>query len=143
MFELIPPAIYMILAAALIGPARGHVRNAIVLGAPLLTLWFIWQVPDGVVYDVAFLDYRIEPLEGSSVRRLFATIFALMAFVGGLFAFRQAKWYELAAAYAYGAAASSYHLACRNANSPPTKAMSAKIVANSRRTELPSSGSMR
>ncbi len=105
MFELIPPAIYMILAAALIGPARGHVRNAIVLGAPLLTLWFIWQVPDGVVYDVAFLDYRIEPLEGSSVRRLFATIFALMAFVGGLFAFRQAKWYELAAAYAYGAGA--------------------------------------
>ncbi len=105
MLELIPPAIFMILAAALIGPARGRVREAIVLGAPLLTLWFIWQVPDGVVYDIAFLDYRIEPLEGSSVRRLFATIFALMAFVGGLYAFRQAKWYELAAAYAYAAGA--------------------------------------
>ena len=105
MLELVPPAIFMILAAALIGPARGRLRDVIVLGAPLLTLWFIWQVPDGVVYDVAVLDYRIEPLEGSSVRRLFATIFALMAFVGGLFAFRQAKWYELAAAYAYAAGA--------------------------------------
>ncbi len=105
MLELIPPAIFMIVAAALIGPARGVVRSAIVLGAPLLTLWFIWQVPDGVVYDVAFLDYRIEPLEGSPLRRLFATIFALMAFVGGLYAFRQAKWYELAAAYAYAAGA--------------------------------------
>ncbi|MDJ0698718.1 MAG: proton-conducting transporter membrane subunit, partial [Woeseiaceae bacterium] len=105
MFELIPPAIFMIIAAVLIGPARGRVRDAIVLGAPLLTLWFIWQVPDGVVYDIAFLDYRIEPLEGSAVRRLFATIFAVMAFVGGLYAFRQAKWYELAAAYAYAAGA--------------------------------------
>jgi multicomponent Na+:H+ antiporter subunit D len=105
MLELVPPAIFMILAAALIGPTRGRIRDVIVLGAPLLTLWFIWQVPDGVVYDVAFLDYRIEPLEGSPVRRLFATIFAVMAFVGGLFAFRQAKWFELAAAYAYAAGA--------------------------------------
>jgi multicomponent Na+:H+ antiporter subunit D len=105
MLELIPPAIFMIVAALLIGPARGHLRSAIVLVAPLITLWFIWQVPDGVAYDVGFLDYRIEPLEGSAVRRLFATIFAIMAFVGGLFAFRQAKWYELAAAYAYAAGA--------------------------------------
>jgi multicomponent Na+:H+ antiporter subunit D len=105
MLELIPPAIFLIVAALLIGPARGHLRSAIVLVAPLITLWFIWQVPDGVAYDVGFLDYRIEPLEGSAVRRLFATIFAIMAFVGGLFAFRQAKWYELAAAYAYAAGA--------------------------------------
>ncbi len=105
MLELIPPAIFMVVAALLIGPARGHLRTAIVLAAPLVTLWFIWQVPNGVAYDVAFLDYRIEPLEGSEVRRLFATIFALMAFVGGLYAFRQAKWYELSAAYAYAAGA--------------------------------------
>ena len=71
----------------------------------LLTLAAIWQVPDGVVFDLAFLDYRIEPLEGSPVRRLFATIFAIMALIGGLYAFRQARWYELAAAYAYAAGA--------------------------------------
>src|SRR5210317_2102928 len=105
MFELIPPAIFMVVAALLIGPARGHLRTAVVLAAPLVTLWFIWQVPNGVAFDVAFLDYRIEPLEGSEVRRLFATIFTLMAFVGGLYAFRQAKWYELASAQAYAAGA--------------------------------------
>jgi multicomponent Na+:H+ antiporter subunit D len=54
---------------------------------------------------VAFLDYRIELVEGSPVRRLFATIFAVMAFVGGLYAFRQAKWYELSSALAYAAGA--------------------------------------
>ncbi len=105
MLEFVPPALILLLGAALIGPARGVARSAIVLLAPLATLWAIWQVPDGVVFDVAFLDYRIEPLEGSPVRRLFAAIFALMAFVGGLYAYRQAKWYELAAAYAYAAGA--------------------------------------
>jgi len=103
--EYLPPAVILIVAALLIGPTRGHVRSAIVLLAPLATLWAIWQVPNGVVLTVPFLDYQIEPVEGSEVRRLFATIFAIMAFAGGLFSFRQARWYELAAANAYAAGA--------------------------------------
>jgi len=77
----------------------------VVLSAPLLTMLFVWQVPDGVVLTLQFLDYVIEPLEGGPLRRLFATIFALMAFVGGLFAFRHSQWYELASSYAYAAGA--------------------------------------
>ncbi len=103
--DLISPALIMVVAALAIGPARGHLRNLIVLLAPLLTLWAVWQVPDGVQDTVRFLSYEIEPVEGSPLRRLFATIFALMAFVGGLYAFRLAKWYELAAAYFYAAGA--------------------------------------
>jgi len=105
MTEFLPPALILLLGALLIGAARGAWRTAIVLVTPLLTLLAIWQVPDGVVTTVSFLGYPIEPVEGSPVRRLFATIFALMAFVGGLYAFRQAKWYELAAAFAYAAGA--------------------------------------
>jgi len=105
MTEFLPPALILLLGALLIGPARGAWRSAIVLVTPLLTLVAIWQVPDGVVTTVSFLGYPIEPVEGSPVRRLFATIFALMAFTGGLYAFRQAKWYELAAAFAYAAGA--------------------------------------
>ena len=96
MIEFLPPALILLAAALLIGPARGQLRSAIILLAPLATLWAIWQVPDGVITTVSFLDYQIEPVEGSPLRRLFATIFALMAFVGGLYAFRQARWYELA-----------------------------------------------
>jgi multicomponent Na+:H+ antiporter subunit D len=103
--ESFSPALIMVLAALLIGIARGQLRSAIVLLAPLLTLWAIWQIPDGVQSTVQFLSYQIEPVEGSAIRRLFATIFALMAFVGGLFAFRLANWYELAAAYFYAAGA--------------------------------------
>ena len=103
--ELWSPALIMIVSAIAIGPARGHLRTAVVLLAPLLTLWAIWQIPDGVQDTVKFLSYQIEPVEGSPLRRLFATVFALMAFVGGLYAFRLARWYELAAAYAYAAGA--------------------------------------
>lgn len=103
--ELFSPALILVAAAIAIGPARGHLRTAVVLGAPLLTLWAVWQVPDGVQDTVRFLSYQIEPVEGSPLRRLFATVFALMAFVGGLYAFRLARWYELAAAYAYAAGA--------------------------------------
>jgi len=105
MFELLPPALVMVTGAILIGLGRGHWRTLFVLGTPLLTLWAIWQIPDGVVATVTFLGYPIEPIEGSPLRRLFATIFALMAFGGGLYAFRQAKWYELSAALIYAAGA--------------------------------------
>ena len=105
MFDVLPPALVMVAGALLIGFARGHWRTLFVLGTPLLALWAIWQIPDGVVATVTFLDYPIEPIEGSPLRRLFATIFAVMAFGGGLYAFRQAKWYELSAALIYAAGA--------------------------------------
>ena len=103
--ELFSPALILVAAAIAIGLARGHLRTGVVLLAPLLTLWAVWQVPDGVHDTITFLSYQIEPVEGSPLRRLFATVFALMAFVGGLYAFRLARWYELAAAYAYAAGA--------------------------------------
>ena len=87
MFDLLPPALILLAGALLVGPLRGHWRSAAVLITPLVTLWAVWQVPDGVSLTLPFLGYQIEPLEGSALRRLFATIFALMAFVGGLYAF--------------------------------------------------------
>lgn len=103
--ELFPPALILLFAAGLIGLCRGHARTAVVMLAPLLTLWAVWQIPDGVQGTVKFLSYAIEPVEGSALRRLFATIFAIAVFVGGLYAYRVARWYELAAAYAYAAGA--------------------------------------
>ena len=105
MTDPIAPALILIVASVLIGLTRGNWRSAVVLIAPLITLWAVWQVPDGVVTTARFLDYTIEPVEGSPLRRLFATIFSIMAFAGGLYAFRQARWYELSAAFAYAAGA--------------------------------------
>ncbi|MFT4808955.1 MAG: multicomponent Na+:H+ antiporter subunit D [Paraglaciecola sp.] len=102
-FELFSPAFILLIAAVLICLVKGHARTAVILIAPVITLWAIWQIPDGVQSTVKFLSYNIEPVEGSPLRRLFATIFAIMVFVGGLYSFRVARWYELAAAFAYAA----------------------------------------
>ncbi|MGK0381650.1 MAG: multicomponent Na+:H+ antiporter subunit D [Flavobacteriales bacterium] len=104
-FELFSPAYVLLIAAVLICLVKGHARTAVILIAPIITLWAIWQIPDGVQSTVKFLSYNIEPVEGSPLRRLFATIFAIMVFVGGLYSFRIARWYELAAAFAYAAGA--------------------------------------
>ncbi len=102
---IVPPALILLAGAILTGVTRGIARAGVLLLAPLIALWAVWQVPDGVAVTASFLGYDLEPLEGSPLRRLFATIFCVMAFTGSLFAFRQAKWYELAAAQAYAAGA--------------------------------------
>jgi multicomponent Na+:H+ antiporter subunit D len=103
--EFLPPGLILLAGALLIAVTRGGLRNAVVLGIPLLTLWATWLVPDGIVATATYLDYQVQLVEGSPVRRLFATIFCIMAFVGGLYAYRTARGYELAAAFAYAAGA--------------------------------------
>jgi multicomponent Na+:H+ antiporter subunit D len=102
---LIPPAFIMMAGALLVPLARPGLRPILFLLTPLITLAAIWQVPDGGHLTTAFLGFDIELIEGSKVRRLFATVFALMAFAGALFSFRQAQWWEMAAGLAYAGGA--------------------------------------
>ena len=106
MSEFFPPAMLPLLGALLIAftpnvTARAGIMSAAALG----TIWLVWQMPDGVAATAGFLGYTIELVESSAVRRLFATIFALMLLVGGLYAYKQASRLELAAALAYGGGA--------------------------------------
>ena len=106
MIELVfPPAFILIIGALLIAVSRPALRPVIVLLTPLVTLWAIWRLPDGVLLTTQFLGYPIELVESGKLRRLFATVFAVMVFAGGLFGLKQARWTELAAAYAYAAGA--------------------------------------
>jgi len=103
--EALPPAVVLLAGAVLVPLARGALRKGLVLALPLVALFFVWQVPDGVAVRVAFLDYELTPLRGDALSRLFATVFAIMAFAGGLFALSQARVVELAAAQGYAGAA--------------------------------------
>ena len=104
-FETFPPALILLFAAFLAVISRPNARAVILLAAPLITLWAIWSLPDGVLITTRFLGYPIEPLEVSPVRRMFATVFTIMAFTGALFSFRTAKTAELGAAFAYASGA--------------------------------------
>ncbi len=100
-----PPGFILIFGAFFLPFFKGIGRTVFVLLIPLVTLEVIWMIPDGVNYSFQFLEYQIQPVTSTAVGRLFATIFAIMTFVGGLYAVRQARSIELSAAFAYAGSA--------------------------------------
>lgn len=100
-----PPGLILMAGAILIPLVRGRLRDVVVLGLPLAALAAVWMVPEGQRLAFAFLDYEVVPLRWTSEGRLFATVFAIMAFSGGWYALRQARTLELAAAFAYAGSA--------------------------------------
>jgi multicomponent Na+:H+ antiporter subunit D len=101
----IPPGLVLILGGLLLPLLRGRLRVGAILALPLLTLWLVTQVPDGNVLELRFLGFDLVLLRGDKLSRLFAFVFALMALVGGLYALRQARTAELAAAFVYAGSA--------------------------------------
>jgi len=102
---VVHPGLVLIGGALLLPLLRGSLRQAAVLLLPLVALALVWTIPDGAAWQLRFLEFTLTPLEGSRLGRLFATIFALMAFGGGLFALPQASRVELSAAMLYAGAA--------------------------------------
>ncbi len=101
----IPPGLILIVGAFLLPLTVGAVRKAVLLALPLIALAVLWQVPDGPVLSFAFLGAQVVPLQGTTLGRLFGTVFLIMTFAGGLFAMGQKRNVELVAAYVYAGSA--------------------------------------
>ena len=102
----LPPALVMVLGAFLIPLLQERARHRLLLGLPLLTLLLIWLVPEQVGLRIPFLGMDLSPAQATAEGRLFATVFALMAGVGGLYALgSMARPLELVAAYVYAGSA--------------------------------------
>ena len=108
---LLPPALVLIAGGLMLPLSKGAGRAIVLLALPLVTLWLIWQVPDGVALTTAFLGQDLILVKGDKLSRLFATVFAVMAFAGGLFALNQQRAIELAAALIYAGGAIGVSLA--------------------------------
>ena len=108
---VIHPGLVLIAGALLLPLVSGGLRSLLQLALPLLALSLVWQVPDGAVWQLHYLDYTLTPLQGDNLSRLFATIFSLAAFAGGLFALKQSSRLEITSAYVYAGAAISVVLA--------------------------------
>jgi len=100
-----PPALWLILGGLLVPLLSRRWRLPLVILLPTLTLLTVWLLPGGVSLEVDFLDYRLAPVDSTPAGRLFATIFALMALAGGVYAKDQARDLELCAAYIYAGSA--------------------------------------
>ncbi len=103
--EAFPPGLLLILGAVLLLLLRGRAREAVTLVLPVAVLAHLWTLPDGVLLQFSFLGMAVEPLEVDALSRLFATIFAIMAAAGALYAIRQSRFLEIIAAYIYAGGA--------------------------------------
>ena len=101
----IHPSLLLILGAVALPFLRNTGRNAAILLAPVFAMIALWMLPEGQLWNVTWLDYQLAPLVVDKLSRLFATIFALMAFGGGLFALRQPNRLEVPAAFLYAGSA--------------------------------------
>ncbi|MGH2378266.1 MAG: Na(+)/H(+) antiporter subunit D [Candidatus Limnocylindria bacterium] len=80
-------------------------RREWLLALPVVALAVVWLLPEGTPVRWPYLGQEIAPLRMDALARAFATVFALAAFGGLLFAIRQASRLELAAAVFYAGAA--------------------------------------
>jgi len=106
---LFPPGLLLIMGALLMPLAIKmggiKIRNALIFILPVLCLFFIWSAPANYIVTLPFLGFELEPIKITTTGRLFATVFSLMALVGGIFAYKTASTLELAAAFAYAGSA--------------------------------------
>ena len=100
-----PPGLFLLLTGFALTLINGRLRQALMLLAPLVTLWWIWQIPDGANAGVNFLAYELSPVDGSPLRRLFGASLALMTLFSALFVLNQATRAELLGAFGCAAAA--------------------------------------
>jgi multicomponent Na+:H+ antiporter subunit D len=102
---VLPPALVLIIGGLILPLLPVRLRGLVILVLPLATLFLVWQVPDGAALQTPFLGYELTLVKGDALSRLFATVFAIMAFAGGLFALNQNRVVELAAAFCYAGSA--------------------------------------
>ena len=103
--SLIPPGLVLILGALLLPLMRGRLRNVWLLAVTTITLWMVWTLPEGGTLQASVLGYDLIIVKVDKLSRLFALVFAIMAFAGALFALGQTRTMELSAALAYAGSA--------------------------------------
>jgi multicomponent Na+:H+ antiporter subunit D len=102
---ILPPGFVLIAAGLLLPVLPLRARQAALLIAPIIALILVWLVPDGTGLVVPFLGYELVLTDGNALARLFGTVFAIMAFGGGLYALNQTNIAELMAAFFYAGTA--------------------------------------
>ena len=98
---VVPPAALLIAGSVMLPFLGARLRLLALVGLPILSLVSIWQLPDGVAMTGHFLGFELAPVKADALSRVFGTIFSIMACVGALYAYRQARTVELSAAFLY------------------------------------------
>ncbi len=111
MAELLHPGLVLVAAGLALTLLSGRARTALTLLAPAAAVALVLAAPDGVAWRGTILGYPVVPYTVDALSRLFALVFAIMAFGGGLFALKQESRVEVPAAFVYAGSAIGVTLA--------------------------------
>ncbi|MEJ7670978.1 MAG: Na(+)/H(+) antiporter subunit D [Casimicrobiaceae bacterium] len=103
--SFIHPGLVLMVGGLVLTMLRGWLRAAVALALPLLALALIWTIEERTIWQMRLFDLELAIFASDQLSRLFATIFAIMAFGGALFALHQKSRLELPAALLYAGAA--------------------------------------
>jgi len=111
MTDWMHPGLLLVAAGVALTLLHGKARAVLALLAPAAAVTLVLALPDGVIWQGSFLGYAVTPFAVDKLSRLFALVFGVMAFGGGLFALKQGSRTELPAAYVYAGSAIGVTLA--------------------------------
>ncbi|MEX0890476.1 MAG: proton-conducting transporter membrane subunit, partial [Balneolaceae bacterium] len=99
------PAVLVLLGALVLPLAKQEMRPSLFLVFPLAALATIWIMPDGFTIKTSLANYELILVQANSLSRIFGTIFAMIAVIGGVFAWHIKDLGQQSSALAYGAGA--------------------------------------
>lgn len=99
------PGIILILGAFILPLLPKKSRPGVFILFPLIALGVIWMLPEGNLVQASFASYELQLLTVDSLSRIFGTIFALIAVIGGIYAFHMKELGQQTSALAYAGSA--------------------------------------
>lgn len=105
------PAVIIILGAFVLVLLPQKYRSSAFLVFPLLALAVLWQFPDEYTLTIPFGEYELVPVYVDSLSKIFGTIFAMIAVIGGIYAFHIKDVGQQSTALVYGGGALGVTLA--------------------------------
>ncbi|MEX0385548.1 Na(+)/H(+) antiporter subunit D [Spiribacter onubensis] len=103
MAEWLHPALLLMLGALPLGVLQGRSRQVWQLALPLLVLLLVVALPDGTRVTLEFAGVELTPLRADGLSLIFAYIFALILFIGNIFALQVDDGAQHVAATLYAA----------------------------------------
>ncbi|MDR9365720.1 MAG: Na(+)/H(+) antiporter subunit D [Balneolaceae bacterium] len=105
------PAVIVILGAFLLPLLPQKLRATAFLVFPLIALGMLWQLPNGYTLTLPFGNYELVPVYVDSLSKIFGSIFAMIAVIGGIYAFHIKDLGQQSSALVYGGGALGVTLA--------------------------------
>ncbi|MEX1062063.1 MAG: Na(+)/H(+) antiporter subunit D [Balneolaceae bacterium] len=99
------PAVVVIAGAFILPLLNQRLRPAAFMLFTLAALVIIWMLPETHSLQVSFTGYDLIPVQTDSLSKIFGTIFALIAVIGGIYAYHNKELGQQTSALVYGGSA--------------------------------------